>query len=120
MPAIQNKMTFRVHFNGGKQWFDVHVAGNSRKFMRANKCWAYYQPADERMSRKGFFGSIHLSRGGAGLVSHELLHLWIDWIRARRPGLITDRNEERLVTEFGEMSRKFWNKYYAHEKLTTI
>ena len=117
---MMDKIKFRVHFNHGKQYFDVHVYDAPRKFYAVNKCWAYYQPADVRYCRKGFFGSIHLSRGGVGLVSHELLHLWIDWIRSRKPGVITESNEERLVEEFGEMCRKFWNKYYANEKLTTI
>jgi hypothetical protein len=117
---MKNKMEFRVYFNKGRQFFDVFISDSSRKFMREHKCWAYYQPAEDRYARRGYFGSIHLSREGVGLVSHELLHLWIDWIRARKPGIINNQNEERLVTEFGEMSRHFWKKYYDHEKMTTI
>lgn len=113
-------MTFRVYFNHGKQWFDVCIADSSRKFMKAEKCWAYYQPAEIRKSRQGFFGSVHLSRGGVGLVSHELLHLWIDWIRSRKPGIITEQNEERLVEEFGELVRRFWLNYYKYENKTDV
>jgi hypothetical protein len=112
--------TFRVYFNKRKQYFDVFVADNSRKFMRANKCWAYYQPASPRKARRGMFGSVHFSRVGAGLVAHELLHLLIDWTLARGNFKFTDRNEERVVEMFGEMVRQFWNRYYAWKEHTSI
>ena len=118
--AYKNKMTFRVFFNNGKQWFDVFIADSSRKFMKAEKCWAYYQPAGIRKSRKGYFGSIHLSRSGVGLVSHELLHLLVDWVRARKPSVITESNEERIVSEFGEIVRRFWSNYYKYVNKTDV
>jgi hypothetical protein len=122
-PSSKKKITptFRVYFNKRKQWIDVYVADSSRKFMRENKCWAYYQPAHPRKSRKGYFGSVHFSRVGAGLVAHELLHFLIDWTTAgNRVFTFTDRNEERVVEMFGEVSRIFWNKYYAWKEHTTI
>lgn len=114
------KPTFRVYFNKRKQWFDVFIADNSRKFMKANKCWAYYQPAYPRKTRRGLFGSVHFSRIGAGLVSHELLHLLIDWTLARGNFKFTDRNEERVVEMFGEMVRHFYVRYYAWKEHTSI
>lgn len=117
---MEDKPAFRVHFNNGKQWFDVYIADNSRKFIKRNKCWAYYQPARIRYKRRGYFGSVHFSRSGAGLVSHELLHLLIDWVRCRKPSIITKRNEERIVLMFGEMTRRFWNKYYTWKEHTGI
>lgn len=110
---------FRVYFNGRKQWFDVYIADNARKFMHANKCYAYYQGNRHRKARRGLFGEVHFSRSGAGLVSHELLHLLIDWLRAGRMK-INNRNEERVVLMFGEMVRNFWRRYYELEKGTTV
>lgn len=106
---------FRIYFNNRKQWFDVYIADNKRKFVKTNDCYAYYQPAERRLSRRGYFGSVHLSDVGGGLVSHELMHLWLDWIRSRKPGVVTEKNEERLVSEFGEINRKFWVAWYRHQ-----
>jgi len=111
---------FRVYFNRRKQWFDVFVSDNARRFMARDKCYAYYQPARDRRARKGLFGEIHLSRMGNGLVAHELLHLLIDWVQSGRGGVINARNEERIVIMFGEMVRNFWRLYYAEEKKITI
>jgi len=116
----KQKPSFRVHFNKGKQWFDVYIASSSRKFMGSCKCWAYYHPILPRKNRKGKFGEIHLSRTGAGLVSHELLHLLIDWIKVGRSKKITDRNEEAIVEMFGEMVRRLWLRYYSWKEHTSI
>jgi hypothetical protein len=112
---------FRIYFNKRKQWFDVYIADNPRKFMNENKCWAYYQPANPRHPRRGLFGVVHFSRIGAGLVSHELLHLLIDWTFAyRKTFKFTDRNEERIVEMFGEMVRQFYVRYWSWKEHTSI
>lgn len=113
------KRAFRVYFNQKRQWVDIFIADNSRKFMLAEKCYAYYQPARERKARRGLFGEIHFSRTGAGLVAHELLHLLIDWLRARKV-TITASNEERIVSMYGELVRNFWRRYYEVEKKTSV
>lgn len=113
------KKSFRVYFNRRKQWVDVFIADSSRKFLLREKCYAYYQPSVPRKARRGKFGEVHFSRMGAGLVAHELLHLLIDWLRARRVKITTD-NEEGIVLMFGEMVRNFWRRYYEWEKKTTV
>jgi hypothetical protein len=114
-----NKRSFRVYFNKRRQWCDVFIADNSRKFMFAEKCYAYYQPTRDRKARRGLFGEVHFSRVGSGLVAHELLHLLIDWIKARG-SKITDSNEERIVLMYGELVRNFWRRYYQIEKKTDV
>lgn len=113
------KPTFRVYFNSGRQWVDVFIADNARRFMLREKCYAYYQGARVRKSRRGLFGEVHFSRTGAGLVAHELMHLLIDWLRARKT-VITFKNEERIVTLYGELVRNFWRRFYEWEKKTTV
>jgi len=113
-------MRFRVYFNYRKQWFDVYISDNSRRFMLREKCYAYYQPYRQRKKRKGLFGEVHFSRVGSGLVAHELLHLLIDWIKVGKGKVIRDSNEEDIVSMYGEMVRNFWRKYYAEEKKTTV
>ena len=113
------RKAFRVWFNKRKQYYDVFIADNSRKFLYAEKCYAYYQPETVRKARRGKFGEVHFSQTGAGLVSHELLHLLIDWMRVRNM-TITPDNEERIVSMYGELVRRFWIKYYAWEKRTTL
>ena len=117
---MKSEKRFRVHFNKGKQWFDVYIADSQRKFMARESCYAYYQPASPRNVRRGMFGTVHFSKTGTGLVAHELLHLLIDWVRVGRSHTITERNEESVVLMFGEMVRAFWNKYYQWEKKTTL
>jgi len=115
------KPAFRIYFNKRRQWFDVYIADNSRKFMRANKCWAYYMPHLTRKKYRGMFGTVHFSRTGSGLVAHELLHLLLDWIKTtKRRGQITNRNEEDIVTMFGEMVRHFWLRYHSWKEHTSI
>lgn len=116
---MKSEKRFRVHFNNGKQYFDVYIADSQRKFMAREKCWAYYNPQEERKARRGLFGSVHFSKVGSGLVAHELLHMLIDWIKAGY-GKITDRNEERIVLMYGEMVRNFWRKYYQWTKMTNL
>jgi hypothetical protein len=116
----KSKPAFRVFFNHGKQHFDVYIANSSRKFMNENKCWAYYQPASPRKSRQGKFGEVHFSRIGSGLVSHELMHLFIDWLTARGNFKFTSKNEERVVSIFAEMFRMFYVKYWAWKEHTSI
>lgn len=120
MSASDDKPAFRVYFNKRRQWFDVYIANSSRRFIRANKAWAYYMPAHPRKNRRGLFGTVHFSRTGSGLVAHELLHLLIDWIKSSRSKKITDRNEENIVEMFGEMVRVFWVRYYHWKEHTSI
>jgi hypothetical protein len=56
-----NQRTFRVFFNRRRQWFDVYIADNSRRFMLREKCYAYYQQSRPRRSRRGLFGEVHFS-----------------------------------------------------------
>lgn len=108
---MTDKIKFRVHFNKGKQYFDVHVYDAPRKFYAVNKCWAYWQPYEHQRTRKGFFGTVALGEMDVALAEHELQHLWINWIRCRKPGRITNQNEERLVCLLDEIKHKFWMKW---------
>jgi hypothetical protein len=116
----KDKPAFRVYFNKRRQWFDVYIADKPRKFIHANKAWAYYMPHRTRKHRKGLFGTVHFSRVGSGLVAHELAHLLFDWIKTSRSKTVTDRNEENVVTMFGEMVRMFWVRYYHWKENTSI
>lgn len=113
------RKSFRLYFNKRKQWVDVYISDNSRKFMLSQKCYAYYQGARERKSRRGLFGELHFSRVGSGLVAHELLHLQFDWMRARKTNVTMD-NEEKLVSMYGELVRNFWRLYYSWKEKTTV
>lgn len=48
----------------------------------------------------------------SGIVSHEMTHAAIAWMRRKRrdPGL--PRNEERLCAIVGRLTAKFWFKYW--------
>lgn len=109
------KPAFRVKFNESKQWVDVYIADSPAKFIDRNDCHAYYMPADGRKAYTGLFGVIHLSKmddtpEGVELMTHELDHLMADWMRSRRMTLNV-RNEERIATMKGELSRIFWRKW---------
>lgn len=93
---------------------DVHIWRNPREFYsKFGDCIGIYiYDPEKRKPRVGKFGEIHLvsSRIDDELVSHELLHFLIDLVRTRN-GKITNRNEEKIVSEYGEMVKQFWKKY---------
>jgi hypothetical protein len=108
-------MKFRVYFNDNKQYVIFHLADDVKAFRRKNQCWAYYIAADERRTRRGLFGHIHLPHekfvNMSELISHEVQHLMIDWVLCRKDGKLTPRNEERIATITGEIVKRFWREY---------
>lgn len=109
------KPDFRVYFNQGKQFLNVYVADSPRAFRRKHDCHAMYVASHPRKKRAGLFGSIYLSELNYSpmaheLFDHELTHMLFDWLLCRGMRL-TVRNEERIATMIGEVSRRFWRKY---------
>lgn len=104
---------FRVYFNHHRQWFDVHLEDvHPDTFNRHNGSrWGYFQ-ANYEFPRRGLFGEIHLvaSRVTRDLVAHELLHLWIEWLRTKDITIVP-QNEEKYVVLFDELTRRFWKEY---------
>ena len=45
------------------------------------------------------------------LVAHEVQHLIFDWVLTRKGMNINEKNEERIATMTGEISRRLWRKY---------
>jgi hypothetical protein len=102
--------SFIVRFNNRRQYFEVHLEDVSPATFhrRGGGRWAYFLPTWEH-PRRGRFGEIHIvrSRCRPDTVAHELLHLWISWMRAKDI-VITPRNEEQLVGLYDSMVRAFW------------
>ncbi|NWG34968.1 MAG: hypothetical protein HXY42_11020 [Chloroflexi bacterium] len=85
-------------------------------FRRKNQCHAYYIAAEVRKQRQGLFGHIYLSELNHSpmaqeLVAHEVQHLIFDWVLTRKGMNINEKNEERIATMTGEISRRLWRKY---------
>jgi len=119
--SIMAKPDFRVYFNDDKQWVNIYVAHDPAHFKRKNECHAYYIAAEERKQRQGLFGYIYLSELNFSpmaheLVAHEVQHLIFDWVLTRKGGNINEKNEERIATMTGEISRRLWRKYERWEK----
>ena len=113
---IMSKPAFRVYFNDNKQWVNIYVAKNPTHFKRKNQCHAYYIAAEIRKQRQGLFGYIYLSELNFSpmaheLVAHEVQHLIFDWVLTRKGMTISEKNEERIATMTGEISRRLWRKY---------
>jgi len=111
-----SRPAFRVYFNNNQQWFNVYVADDPIRFKRKNQCHAYYIAAEVRKQRRGLFGYIYLSELNFSpmaheLVAHEIQHLIFDWVLTRKGMSISERNEERIATMTGEISRRLWRKY---------
>lgn len=106
-------MDFRIYFNKKRQYLDVYLWDvHPTTFSNWNKTrWGYFEAKWDN-PKQGLFGEVHFvkSRIREDLVSHELLHAWIEWIWANRTA-ITSRNEEFLVSLHDEMIRKFWREY---------
>jgi len=115
VPAM-SKPAFRVFFNDNKQWVNIYVAKDPASFKRKNQCHAYYIAAETRKQRQGLFGYIYLSELNFSpmaheLVAHEVQHLIFDWVLTRKGMNINEKNEERIATMTGEISRRLWRKY---------
>lgn len=115
------KPDFRVYFNNNKQWVNIYVAHDPAWFKRKNKCHAYYIAAEERKQRQGLFGYIYLSELNFSpmaheLVAHEIQHLIFDWVLTRKGGNINEKNEERIATMTGEITRRLWRKFERWSK----
>ena len=111
-----SKPDFRVYFNDDKQWVNIYVAHDPAHFKRKNQCHAYYIAAEERKQRRGLFGYIYLSELNFSpmaheLVAHEVQHLIFDWVLTRKGGNINEKNEERIATMTGEITRRLWRKF---------
>lgn len=119
------KPAFRVFFNDNKQWVNIYVAHNPAHFKRKNQCHAYYIAAETRKQREGLFGYIYLSElnftpMAHELVAHEVQHLIFDWVLTRKGMNISEKNEERIATMTGEISRRLWRKYERWEKAQRV
>lgn len=115
------KPDFRVYFNDDKQWVNIYVAHDPAHFKRKNECHAYYIAAEERKQRQGLFGYIYLSELNFSpmaheLVAHEVQHLIFDWVLTRKGGNINEKNEERIATMTGEITRRLWRKFERWSK----
>jgi len=111
-----SKPAFRVYFNDNKQWVNIYVAKDPAWFLRKMNCHAYYIAAEDRKQRQGLFGYIYLSElnfspNAHELVAHEVQHLIFDWVLTRKGMNINEKNEERIATMTGEISRRLWRKY---------
>jgi hypothetical protein len=111
-----SKPAFRVFFNDNKQWVNIYVAKDPAWFKRKMECHAYYIGAETRKQRQGLFGYIYLSELNFSpmaheLVAHEVQHLIFDWVLTRKGMNINEKNEERIATMTGEISRRLWRKY---------
>lgn len=116
-----SKPAFRVFFNENKQWVNIYVAKDPAWFKRKNQCHAYYIAAETRKQRQGLFGYIYLSELNLSpmaheLVAHEVQHLIFDWVLTRKGMNINEKNEERIATMTGEISRRLWRKYERWSK----
>ena len=117
-----HKPAFRVYFNNNRQWVNIYVAHNPAHFKRKNQCHAYYIAAETRKQREGLFGYIYLSELNFSpmaheLVAHEVQHLIFDWVLTRKGMNISEKNEERIATMTGEISRRLWRKYERWDKM---
>jgi len=116
-----SKPAFRVYFNDNRQWVNIYVAHDPAHFKRKNQCHAYYIAAEVRKQRQGLFGYIYLSELNFSpmaheLVAHEVQHLIFDWVLTRKGMNINEKNEERIATMTGEISRRLWRKYERWSK----
>ena len=107
------QITFDLFFNSRRQWVRVTIWEVARDFYaKFGDCIGIYWGNEDRKPKVGEFGQIHLlqSKLDDELASHELLHFLIDLVRTRN-GQITPRNEEKIVSEYGQMVKQFWKKY---------
>ncbi len=105
--------SFSLNFNNRRQFIEIYLWESPRKFYRRfGDCIGIYLDHRGRQVRRGKFGEIHLIVGKIDheLVAHELLHFMVDLVRARN-GSITKRNEEKIVSEYGDVIKQFWRKY---------
>ena len=106
--------SFKIYFNRHRQWLDIHVWETPKEFyaIHGDCVGIYIYDPSVRKPRSGKFGEIHLleSHIDDELVTHELLHFLIDLVRTRN-GTITSRNEEAIVSEYGNLVKTFWKKY---------
>lgn len=105
--------SFQLKFNNHRQHIDVFIWASPRKFYNQfGDCIGIYIPEKSRQPKRGKFGEINLLQDKIDheLVAHELLHFIIDLVRYRNGG-ITPRNEEKIVSEYGDLVKKFWRKY---------
>lgn len=105
---------FKIYFNRHHQWLTIYVWKSPKKFYREHgDCVGIYiYDTVSRQPRRGEFGEIHFLEPYIDdeLVAHELLHFLIDLVRTRN-GTITKRNEETIVSEYGNLVKTFWKKY---------
>jgi len=104
---------FPLKFNNGRQYIQIRVWSSPRKFYnKFGDCIGIYFRYRDRKPRVGKFGEINLVQAHTDheLVAHELLHFLIDLVRERN-GEITKRNEERIVSEYGNLIKRFWRIY---------
>jgi len=117
--------SFRVYFNHRRQWVDVFMEDiHPDTFQeRSGSRWGYFTGVggDDRRGRRGLFGELHfvVKKFRHDTVAHELLHLWIEWIRTgrrrgevREPAVIPySKTEEKYCDLFDEITRHFWKEY---------
>lgn len=135
MPKIKPAFRFRLHPNCGRCYFDVLVwnsAHDLRKATKAgkSKCFGMVRSFEVldiqrngKTSRKSIVGEIHLCKGalGIGVVSHEMTHAGLAYLKHRGIKLQCDNpnsrwvhgSEEQLAHVVGNLVRLFTLKAYA-------
>jgi hypothetical protein len=107
---------FDVRFNHKKQWVTVYLEHTRDNFIDRNgKPYdAYYVGEISRKPRSGKFGEVHFyePKFCRELAYHEFLHLLIDFIRAKNGDwMLTENQEEGVVSMYWELMRAFWREY---------
>lgn len=104
---------FKIFFNKNRQWINVYLENVHPKTFanRGGGHWGFFQATWEN-PRYGLFGELHFvkSRIREDVVSHELLHVLIEWMWSNG-FTITRQNEERMCEFMDELVRKFYREY---------
>jgi hypothetical protein len=110
---LEELPTFKIIFNRNKQYLNVYLHDISHETFnrKGGGRWAYFQSSWES-PRYGLFGELHFvkSRIREDVVSHELLHVLIEWMWSNG-FTITRQNEERMCEFMDELVRKFYREY---------
>jgi hypothetical protein len=113
---LQASLIFRVPFNGGRQYYEVHLHDCSvRTFNKwAKTNWGFYWGDRKPRNRyRGYFCDVHLLSYRVTLptVSHELWHVVKWWAEARGLDLNSNRREEDIAWVVGEIFGNFYREY---------
>ena len=109
---------FKVYFNRRAQWLDVYLwdVHPNTFYGWAETRWGYFLATWEN-PYAGLFGELHFvkSRARVDTVVHEILHAWMEWLRATQGTgnvmVINTRQEEWSVRKADELVRSFYREY---------